>query len=159
MPYSEEERETRREINRWGRFSMKWVFGILVAMLLVSGAIWALNVALSGPKGQGDAIAQNNSAENWIDAQAGFEEDYAEIIATDVKINNAYDALQADPDDQTLYDTYTGLMSYCLSVAADYNAAARSFLTEDWRDADLPDEIKIDGNSVDPATDCKENTQ
>lgn len=152
-------REDRSEARKWfGLGIIGWIVIVLVA-ILISVAVWGLTVAFSGIRGEGDAIIENNSAENWTSAQARFEQNYAEIKSTDVKIDNAHAMWQADPDDKTLQQTYSGLVSYCLSVVADYNADARSFLSEDWRSADLPQQIETQGQFADPTTDCKENTE
>lgn len=145
-------KEERRELNRFGRFSLGWALLIVAVVLLAGAAVWGITVAVSGPKGQGDAEIKKNSAENWVAAQAQFERDYQDILATDQKITNAYTALQANPDDKTLQTNYAGLTSYCLSKVAGYNADARSFLSEDFRSADLPAEIKTTNST----TDCKE---
>ena len=154
---NDEWRDTRRDLNRGGRFGLGWFFVILAVVALVGVGIWGFTVVTSGPKGQGDAVIEKNSAENWLKAQARFEQNYAEIKTTDVKINNAYMLWQEDPEDKTLQQTYAGLTSYCLGVVADYNADARSYLSENFRAADLPDQIETEGNLADPATDCKEN--
>jgi hypothetical protein len=145
-------RDERRELNRVGRWGIGWWIVIVVVGLLISGAVWGLTVALSGPRGQGDAIIEKNSAENWVAAQAGFERDYQEILTTDLKITNAYQAWQADTEDKTLQTNYEGLKSYCLSKVSSYNADARSFLSQDFRSADLPSEIPLTNST----TDCKE---
>lgn len=119
--------------------------------VLSAGGFW-LNVALSGPKGVGDAIVEKNSSENWTAAQARFEEMYQDILATDKKIVSAHSALQLDPENPTLLTNYQGVVSYCVSVVGDYNAEARKFLSGDFRAADLPAEI----DDLDPATNCKE---
>lgn len=150
-------REDRREATRWLGLSILWWLVILIAITLVSIAIWGITVAVSGVKGQGDAVIEKNSAENWTEAQATFERNYADVIATDIKIDNAYTLWQSDRQDKTLQQTYTGLVSYCLSVVAEYNADARSFLSEEFRAADLPEQINTQGQFADVATDCKEN--
>jgi hypothetical protein len=145
-------RSIRRDVDRGGRLGLKWWVIIVVVALAIGAGIWALTVAVSGPKGQGDAIIQKNSAANWVAAQARFEQDYQDILATDQKIVAAHTALQAAPADRTLQTNYSGLTSYCLSKVAGYNADARSYLSEDFRASDLPDQI-------DPTlstTDCKE---
>lgn len=143
---------TKRDLNRGFRFGLGWWLIVIVIVLAISAGIWALNVAASGPKGQGDAIIQKNSAANWVAAQARFEQDYQDILATDQKIVAAHTALQTNPTDPTLQTNYSGLTSYCLSKVAGYNADARSYLSEDFRASDLPAQI-------DPTlstTDCKE---
>jgi type II secretory pathway pseudopilin PulG len=150
-------RDDRREANKWFGLGLGWWVLIVILAITLTAGIWGLQVATSRVKGQGDAQIQKNSAENWIKAQARFEKNYAEIKATDGKITNAYKVWQDDPTDKTAKQTYTGLQSYCLSVVAAYNADARSYLTEDFRSADLPDQIQTEGPSANKATDCKEN--
>ena len=145
-------RDARRDANRVGKFSLGWVLLIILVVVAVSAAIWGITVAVSGVKGQGDAVIEKNSADNWIAAQAEFERGYQDILSTDQKIMLAYNNLQTAPDDNTLRTNYTGLQSYCLSAVAEYNANARSYLSEDFRAADLPDII----STTNPATDCKE---
>jgi hypothetical protein len=145
-------RDERRELNRFGRLGLGWWLIIVLVGVLVSGALWGLGVLLSGPRGVGDAIVEKNSAENWTAAQARFEDLYQEILASDRRIDIAYDAKTASPDDRTAEQTYTGTLSYCTSVVAQYNAEARKFLSEEFRAANLPAEI----SNTNPATDCKE---
>ena len=144
-------RDTKRELNRGMRWGIGWYILIVIIILALAAGIWGLTVALSGPKGQGDAIIEKNSAENWTAAQAKFEEMYAEIVASDKRVQIAYDALQADTADKTLQTNYTGAQQYCIDVVADYNAEARKFLSEDFRSADLPPQI----SDFDLTTDCK----
>lgn len=151
MSADQEWREIRRDVNRGGRLTLLWVGCVIVFALIVSGGLWFLNVITSAPKGQGDAYATKNSAANWTAAQARFEDEYADIVATDRKITIAAAALKADPDDATAKDTYAGTVNYCLSIVGDYNADARKYLARDFRAADLPEQID-DSN---PATDCK----
>jgi len=151
-------REDRREARKWfGLGIFGWLI-ILVVAVLVAVAAWGFTVATSDIKGQGDGVIQNNSADNWIEAQAEFEQNFASIEADDIKITNAYAQLQAEPDNTVFRTNYTGIVSHCLSLVADYNADARSYLTEDWRAADLPERIETQGQFADVATDCKENT-
>jgi hypothetical protein len=145
-------REAKRDANRAGRFGLLWVVIVIIVTLVIGGAIWALNVATSGPRGQGDALIEQNSAENWTAAQARFEDLYADIEATDRKITVAGQAIAVNPNDKTAQQTYAGTVNYCLSVVGDYNAEARKYLAADFRASDLP--TQIDNNSS--ATDCKE---
>lgn len=147
-------RDERRELNRFGRFGLAWWLVIVLVIVVIGAVLWGVRVATSGVRGQGDAIIQKNSASNWTAAQARFEQNYQEVVTSDQKIQNAYDTLQTDPSDATLRTNYDGLKSYCLSVVADYNADARSYLAEDFRAADLPSEI----SNIDQNTDCKEST-
>lgn len=139
-------RQDRREARRWfGLGVAGWVAALVVALLL-AGGLWALRVGTSGIKGQGDALIEHNSAENWVSAQARFEGLYQEFDSTLVKIANLAPQVAASPDDKTLTTQLNGLRSHCATVAADYNADARSYLSQDFRSADLPDELD--------ATDC-----
>lgn len=131
-------REERQEARSAGWYALRWFAAILIVGLLVGGGLWWLNVATSGVRGQGDGIVQRNSAENWLDAQARFEENYAEYEATLVRIDTAYAAHLAAPTDKTLHQTYLGTVGYCTALVADYNADARNFLREDFRASDLP---------------------
>ncbi|AWY05716.1 hypothetical protein SEA_GRETCHEN_28 [Microbacterium phage Gretchen] len=125
--------------------------GVLTVLALPAIG-WGVGVAVSGPKGQGDAYAQKNSAQNWTAAQARFEELYADIVATDRKITVAAEQKAADPGDKTAADTYLGTVNYCISAVGEYNAEARKYLAADFRAADLPAQI----DNYDPSTDCKE---
>jgi hypothetical protein len=146
-------KQEKKEHRSWAFYAMAWIIGLIAFVLLVNAVIWTLSVAVSGPQGQGDAIREQNSAENWTSAQARFEEMYADIVATDRKIDVAADLAEQDPENQTYQQTLAGTKSYCLTVVGEYNAEARKFLSEDFRAADLPDQI----NNNDPDTDCKEN--
>lgn len=146
-------RDERREANRGLRWGLIWTIIIVLVIALISIAAWGFRVATAPVRGQGDAAITKYSAENWTAAQARFENEYQDVLATDQKIDLAADAATADPDDQTKADTLAGLRSYCLSAVADYNADARKYLSADFRAADLPDRI----DTTDPATDCKEN--
>lgn len=130
--------------------------GITLLAVVVIAAIWwfsfGASVLSSKPIGQGEAIIEKNSAENWTKAQGRFEDMYAEIVATDQKITVAKERMDTDPDDRTAKDTYYGTKTICLSFVADYNAEARKFLSADFRSADLPDQI----SDRQPSTDCQE---
>jgi len=143
-------REARRDVNRGGRFGLGWVFVILAVIAILGIAVWGFNVATSSIKGQGDAVIQKNSADNWIKAQAFFEEKYQDITVSDKQIGVATAALAAKPEDRTLQTNLTGITNHCLSAVGEYNAEARKFLSEDFRSADLPSEI----DQYDTATDC-----
>lgn len=124
----------------------------VIGVLVLSGIIWGLKVLTSPVTGRGDAYITKNSAENWTKEQARFEGLYAEIVAQDKMIAVYKTAADAAPNDRTARDNYVGTQAACLSIVADYNAAARSYLAEDFRAADLPEQI----SEFDPNTDCKE---
>ncbi|PRB01804.1 hypothetical protein CQ047_18270 [Microbacterium sp. MYb72] len=134
-------REERREARRVGSLAFRWVLALIIISLVIGAGMWWLNVATSHVRGQGEGVVQRNSAENWLDAQARFEENYAEYESTLVRLDAAYTAHIAAPDDKTLQQTYLGTIGYCTSLVADYNADARNFLREDFRASDLPASI------------------
>jgi len=127
------------------------VFGIILVLVLLVWGGFALKVALSGPKGVGDAIIKKNSAENWTNAQAGFEDKYQAIRSADQKIAIHKAALAADPKNPTLQTNLTGVTTVCISAVADYNADSRKYLLEEFKAVDLPYQI----STTDPATNCK----
>jgi hypothetical protein len=124
---------------------------ILAVCAIVGIGVWVFRVTTSDVKGRGDATVIKNEARNRIRAQEGFEKVYADIVASDRKIDVADRAAKADPQDRTLRQNAAGVRQYCLTVVGDYNARARSFSQEDFRAADLP--YRID--DTDPKTDCR----
>jgi hypothetical protein len=127
------------------------VVGIIVALVLIIWGGFALKVALSGPKGVGDAIIKKNSAENWTAAQGRFEKLYAGIQSADQKTELAAARLATNPTDLTLQQTHAGVQSGCITLVADYNAESRKFLSEEFKSTDLPYQI----NTTSPKFDCK----
>lgn len=123
----------------------------LLGVFIVSAVIWGASVAVSGPRGHGDATKAKNSSENWTAAQARFEDQHQAIISADEKIAIHKAALAADPKNPTLQTNLTGVTTGCISAVAEYNAESRKFLSEDFKSADLPYQI----DKSDPATDCK----
>lgn len=144
-------KEAQRDVNRAGLFGLGWFVTLLVVIMVAGAAIWGITVAVSEIKGKGDALTQKNSAQNWVEAQAEFNQRYQDILATDRKIGPAKVAMDADPTNTVLQTNYTGLVNYCLSEVGKYNSTAREYLNKDFRDADLPSEI----SSTNPSTDCK----
>jgi len=126
------------------------IAAILLIVLIVWGS-WAISVAASGPKGQGDAIKQKNSAANWTTKQAEFERLYEGIQTQDKRVTATKEALALDPKDKTSLQTMQGITSACLGLVGEYNALSNEFLAADFKDARLP--YKID--TTDPAFDCK----
>lgn len=131
-------REVSHETGQFLGLTIKvWVIIVIVALAIGAG-IWGLTVATSGIKGQGDGIIENNSSENWIKQQAKFEELHAEYESTLVRIDQFKTIADANPNDAIAQTNYNGQISHCTDVVADYNAATRSFLSEDWKSIDLP---------------------
>ena len=119
----------------------------IASVLLIIGipiGIWAFTVATADIKGEGDKIIEKESSENFIAAQAFFEDTYAEFDASLDKITLAKVALEADPTDPTLRTNLSGAQNHCVNVAADYNAESRKYLSEEFKSADLP--AKLDSS-------------
>lgn len=137
-------REERREARRFGWLTLRWYLAAVIVAILIAAGIWGVNVATSGVRGQGDGIVQRNNAENWLDAQARFEENFAEYEATLARIDQFQAVHLADPGDAVARTNWLGQISHCTDVVADYNADARNFLREDFRAADLPESLDHD---------------
>lgn len=134
-------RETGRALG-WGA---RTIIAIIIIAGVITGGIWLFNVATSGVKGQGDGIIKNNSAENWIKQQAKFEELHANYETIQVRIDEFKKIADANPNDAISQTNYQGQVSKCTDIVAEYNAATRSFLSQDWKSIDLPP-------TLDPAT-------
>lgn len=135
-------RDDRKDIDRasrWtaGRIAL-WTIVAVIFFGLIGWGIWGLNVATSGVRGQGDGIIKNNSSENWIKQQAKFEDLHAEYESTLVRIDQFQKISLENPNDAIAQTNYNGQISHCTDVVAEYNAATRSFLSEDWKSIDLP---------------------
>lgn len=129
--------------------------GVVLFVMLVAAAGWwfayGSKVLASEPIGKGDAIIQKNSAENWLKAQARFEDMYANIEAADRNIVIAHQAYENEAS--TFNErNYTGLQMSCMDMISEYNAEARKYLAQEFRAIDLPAEI----DQTMSTTDCKE---
>jgi len=129
-----------------------WVTGIAIVVMLLSGLVWGIRVVTSDVRGQGDALSRKNSGTNRIAAQERFEDMYQDVLAADRRIDVLADALKASPKSHVAQINLTGAITYCIEVAADYDAEARKYTAADFRAIDLPEQI----DALDPATDCKE---
>jgi hypothetical protein len=133
------------------------VIGVVAIFVI---AIWGITTGFSYWWGQGDAYQQQNSAQNWIAAQRAFHKENQDVQADVQKIADAKRAITAyedqhpevgngtpyDPtaqEDANLHSTLTGLQQNCQNTVAEYNTDAESYLTEDWRDADLPSQLDL----------------
>jgi hypothetical protein len=134
----------------------------IVAVFVLGALAWGLATGFSYWWGQGDAYRQKNSSANWIAAQAGFHQEMNDVTGFKQKIalatqrladfNKAHPNLTAEDglvgykDAQTrdgLTSDLTGLQQQCVNTVNQYNTDARSYLTEDWRDADLPESLDV----------------
>ena len=129
-----------------------WVVSALIAVAIIAGAWWGISVLVSGPKGAGDTVRQNNSVTNRVFAQQHFEDLYAEVTGDDQKLDQAAADKAAHPDDPFYATNYTGLVNQCIAARAQYNADANKVLQKDWVSGDLPHQL----DSSDPRFDCKE---
>lgn len=133
------------------------LFGGALLAFVLGAFIWGLRTNFSYWWGQQGAIQEKNSTSNWVAAQQAFHQDKNDVDGDVQKIRMATADLaafnQAHPDllsesglvgmqdTQTwrdLLSNQTGLKQQCVTTVTDYNTKAKSFLTEDWRDADLP---------------------
>lgn len=138
--------------------SWRAAVAVIVAVLFmgaIATAIWAFRTGTSDIKGRGDAVQTKNAAGNRIAAQEQFEKLCAGIVAADKRIAVLAAAQRADPADVVAKTNYVGAINYCLGVVADYNAAARSYTSEQFRASDLPYQI----DDTDPKTDCQETKE
>jgi hypothetical protein len=150
------------------RTAAKWAAVVIAFVGVIAVALWGFGVFTSPIKGQGDAYQQKNSAQNWVNAQAQFHQDYESILAFDKKITDARRDLTdfeakhpqigngtpfdpAAEQDSNLYRTLVGLTQQCQDTAAAYNARAQSYLSQDFRDASLPERISDNNCKPDPA--------
>jgi len=140
-----------------------WTVGILLATgMAVTAILWGTGVWTAPWKGKGDAYQQKYSSSNWVSAQRGFLDKFNQVQAFRVNLKTArqqladFDQKHPNVDNGTPYDpllqqrtnldtTVTGLSQQCQATVADYNSDARAYLTEEFRDANLP-------ASLDPAT-------
>lgn len=139
------------------RTSALWILAIVAFTLVVVAGVWGVRVLWSGPKGAGDGVIQKNSSDNWINAQAQFNQDFQTYTTYKSQITDAQKALtdyekQPRPtdglgsmtwqeQDKNLRTTLTGLTQQCQSTASDYNTRSHSYLTQDFKDAGLPDQL------------------
>ncbi|UYM26615.1 membrane protein [Arthrobacter phage Bauer] len=117
------------------------ILGVLVGIVLISWAGWAISVATSGPKGQGDAIKINNSAANWTEKQAKFEKLYAAVQTNEELVAMHSERVAADPSDKTAAQMLAGVKSECVASVNAYNAESRKVLSQDWKSPDLPHKL------------------
>lgn len=152
------ERRAERFDKHPARTALIWLGGLIAICLVISAVLWALGVFASPLKGQGDAYREKHSAQNWVSAQAGFQRDYNSFVTFQQQIvytkKQLTDFQQAHPNvgNGTPFDplaeqldnlqrSVTGLTLQCQNTATNYNTAAGSYLSQDFRDASLPEQL------------------
>lgn len=125
----------------------------LVTALVLGGGLFAFRVATSDVKGKGDSIIRKNSGANRVAAQERAVALYEEVKRADRVLDVHAAAAKANPTDQATATRYSGSVSYCMTVVADYDAHTQKYLSREFIPAELPVSI----NPADPATDCKES--
>lgn len=132
-----------------------WTGVLVVVALVVFGGIgivlWLGRVGTSDIKGQGDAEITKNAAANRIRAQEGFLDKWNAIITADKNLTLTAEQLVKNPTSVKLQTELTGQQMVCNDAVGVYNAAAKKFTQQEFKDADLPD--KIDETKTE--TDCK----
>jgi predicted lipid-binding transport protein (Tim44 family) len=113
---------------------------IIFVTLIVWGS-WAISVAVSGPKGQGDAVKINNSAQNWTEKQEKFEKLFAAVQTNEELVSMHAERVAADPSDKTAAQMLAGVKSECVASVNAYNAESRKVLSQDWKSPDLPHKL------------------
>lgn len=113
----------------------RWFIVILAVFAVIGGVAWGVKVATSPVQGRGDAYRQQQSAPNRIFAQAYFQDTYNQVQATATKIALA-EKVKTPTDEQTT--RLDGLRAYCADLVGEYNAKSDSYLTQDFKDAELP---------------------
>lgn len=114
------------------------VIAAVVTVILVSVGVWGAKVALSPVTGQAGAYQEKNSAVNRIAKQERFEDLNAEYERAVLNVYTMQDVYKADPESQIARTNFTGAVSYCRSIAADYNAESRKYTASDFKAIDLP---------------------
>ena len=150
-PYYESE-NPGTVVRGFGWRALVVLLAVLAVSALISAVAWGISVATSDLKGQGDAVKTVNSGDNRLAQQAYFEQTYADIQ----KATRQLDQLEADKaahvDGADI--RYTGGVTYCQGLVADYNAAARKEIAAKFRDVGLPAQI----DNTDPTTSCAPST-
>lgn len=152
-------RSERREYEKIGDWGLGYVvtraLAVVAVIALIAVGIWLIKVQTAGVRGEGNAIQSREAAPNRIEAQEQFHQRYQEILAADRNIGAAKIALDAEPANPNRKTEYQGLVTFCNDLVGRYNADARAFTREQFRDADLPAQIDL----INPETDCKEPTR
>ena len=147
--------DVRDELKRSGRLGIRWYFVVVGVIVITVAAIaignWLFNTGTSDIKGRGDAARIKNEGQNRVDQQAKFQQIYNAIQRLDLQIGDAKVAWDASPDDAVLRTNYLGFVNQCRSATSEYDTLARTYTAQEFRDADLPEQI----DQSDPQFDCK----
>ena len=151
-PFYESDSEARWWAAGFGRVLL---YVILVGVLcaIVAGGVGAWNYFTASTKGKIEQTQQINTGQNRTAAQEHFETLYGDIKTQTANIQVAQQALEsASPDDKSRRQTeLIGLQQTCNAAVNTYNADARKVSKEEFRTADLPEQI----DPFDESTDCK----
>jgi nitrogen fixation-related uncharacterized protein len=140
--FYESESPTRWFFGVWG-----WIIACIVMILVISAVLFGLGVVTAPWAGKGRAYQQQQSSNNRIFAQQQFQDLYNDYQATVAKIPT-YIQL-AKSGDTAATTNLAGLTSHCADVVGQYNAASGKYLTKDFRDANLPDQLDYNACKAD----------
>jgi hypothetical protein len=134
-------REIRRDSRRIMGLAIGWWLLIIALVIATGVGAWAFGVFTSDIKGKGDAIKQKNAANNRIFQQAQFRDQHETITGYGTQIKIAKGAVaSASPSTKPARETeLLGLQQVCVDTVNDYNARAKQYLAQQFRDADLPE--------------------
>lgn len=132
-------------------FANKWVLACVLSVLGVAAVVWGAQVLTAGPKGAGDAHRTNQSGTNRIAKQEMFQQLYEDIQVADINITTLHTLKVSDPS-YVNNTNYTAAQMQCTQLVHNYNAEAKKYTSQDWRDNSLPSAI----DQTDPKFDCKE---
>ncbi len=136
-------------------YGWKWIAASILAIVVIIAGLWGLGVIAAPWQGKGEAYKQKESGTNRIAAQERFETMYADVLASDQRLDILAQAKKDSPDSVVAVSNYTGAVAYCIQIRNDYNAEARKYTAEQFRASDLPAKL----SPTDPTTDCKETVK
>lgn len=142
------------------------IFSAVFVAFVLAATIMGLRTNFSYWWGRQQAEQTKNSAQNWTSAQAAFHQEANDVTGFTTKIAAAKQALtdfdKTHPNltaedgltgytdaqaRQGLTSNLAGLQQQCVNTVTEYNTQSQSYLTEDWKDADLPN--KLDSSACD----------
>jgi hypothetical protein len=141
----------------WGIPKIGFIVVVVMIVFGIIGAgVWAIGVATSGVAGQGNAISQKNSSENWTQQQGRFQQLFVYVRQADEQLTNDTQSLNdfykqypnykgngqaVDPvldNLNTLVNAVKADKATCQGNQNDYEALGNTFLAQDFRDHGLP---------------------